>query len=158
MLLGNYTFTNDKLIEKTSYAKYFKNYKYLKTGIMPELKLKQLQNESDSWKKLLDFMMDENIHLKNMLSEVLKNKFDKNLLVEIEGFQNRFIKEDQLVGLLRNDVAGLDKLLEREIFEDGKIVNEIDRRLKNLRNNIVYAEKQFGKLKLEFNNYLSENI
>ena len=125
---------------------------------MPELKLKQLQYESDTWKRLLGFMMDENIHLKNRLSEVLKDKFDKNLLVEIEGFQNNFIKEDELIGLLRNDVAGLDKLLEREIFEDGKIVNEIDRRLKNLRNNIVYAEEQFGKLKLEFNNYLSENI
>jgi hypothetical protein len=125
---------------------------------MPELKLKQLQYESDTWKRLLGFMMDENIHLKNRLSEVLKDKFDKNLLIEIEGFQNNFIKEDELIGLLRNDVAGLDKLLEREIFEDGKIVNEIDKRLKNLRNNIVYAEKQFGKLKLEFNNYLSENI
>ena len=125
---------------------------------MPELKLKQLQYESDTWKRLLGFMMDESIHLKNRLSEVLKDKFDKNLLVEIEGFQNNFIKEDELIGLLRNDVAGLDKLLEREIFEDGKIVNEIDRRLKNLRNNIVYAEKQFSKLKLEFNNYLSENI
>ena len=125
---------------------------------MPELKLKQLQYESDTWKRLLVFMMDENIHLKNRLSEVLKDKFDKNLLVEIEGFQSNFIKKDELIGLLRNDVAGLDKLLEREIFEDGKIVNEIERRLKNLRNNIVYAEKQFGKLKLEFNNYLSENM
>ena len=125
---------------------------------MPELKLKQLQYESDTWKRLLGFMMDENIHLKNRLSEVLKDNFDKNLLEGVEGFQNNFIKEDELIGLLRNDVAGLDKLLEREIFEDGKIVNEIDKRLKNLRNNIVYAEKQFGKLKLEFNNYLSENI
>ena len=125
---------------------------------MPELKLKQLQYESDTWKRLLGFMMDENIHLKNRLSEVLKDNFDKNLLEGVEGFQNNFIKEDELIGLLRNDVAGLDKLLEREIFEEGKIVNEIDRRLKNLRNNIVYAEKQFGKLKLEFNNYLSENI
>lgn len=125
---------------------------------MPDLRLKQLQYESDTWKRLLGFIMDENIQLKNRLSEVLKDKFDNNLLVEVEGFQNNFIKEDELIGLLRNEVAGLDKLLEREIFEDGKIGNEIDRRLKNFRNNIVYAEKQFGKLKLEFNSYLSENI
>ena len=133
-------------------------YKYLKLDYMPELKLKQLQYESDTWKRLLVFMMDENIHLKNRLSEVLKDQFDKNLLVEVEGFQNNFIKEDEMIGLLRNDVAELDKLLVREIFEDGKIINEIDRRLKNLRNNIIIAERQFGKLKLEFNNYLSENI
>ena len=134
------------------------NYKHLKLGDMPELKLKQLQYESDSWKRLLRFMMDENIHLKNRLSEVLKDQFDKNLLVEVEVFQNNFIKEDGLVALLRNDVAELDKLLVREICEDGKIINEIDRRLNNLRNNIMNAELQFGKLKSEFNSYLLENM
>jgi regulator of replication initiation timing len=125
---------------------------------MPELKLKQLQYESDSWKRLLGFIMDENIHLKNRLSEVLKDKFDNNLLEEVEGFQSSFIKEDELIGLLRNDVAELDKLLVREIFEDGKIANEIDKKLNRLRNNITIAEKQFGKLKVEFNSYLSENV
>ena len=125
---------------------------------MPDLKLKQLQYESDTWKRLLGFLMDENIHLKNRLSDVLNEEFDKDLLLEIEDFQMNFIKEDQLIGLLRNDVAGIDKLFEKEIFEDGKTLNEIDRKLKNLRNNIEYAEKEFRRLKLEFNNYLSENI
>ena len=125
---------------------------------MPDLRLKQLQYESDGWKRVLRFMMDENMRLKNRLSEVLKDQFDKNLLVEVEGFQNNFIKEDEVIGLLRNDVAELDKLLVREISEDGKIIFEIDRRLKNLRNNIMNAEIQFGKLKSEFNGYLLENI
>ena len=55
---------------------------------MPELKLKQLKYESDTWKRLLDFMMDENIQLKNRLSEVLKDQFDKNLLDDVERFQS----------------------------------------------------------------------
>ncbi len=125
---------------------------------MPELKLRQLQYESDTWKRLLGFIMDENIHLKYRLSEVLKDKFNKNLLEEVEIFQSRFLKEDALIGLLRNEVVELDKLLVREIFEDSRIIKEIDRKLKKLRNNIIIAEKQFGKLKSEFNNYLSENI
>ena len=125
---------------------------------MPDLRLKQLQYESDTWKRLLGFMMEENIQLKNRLSEVLKDKFDKNLLVEVEVFQSNFIKEDELVALLRNDVAELDKLLIRGICEDGKIMNKIDIRLKNLRNNIMNAEKQFSKLKSQFNSYLSENM
>lgn len=125
---------------------------------MPDLRLKQLQYESDTWKRLLGFIMDENIQLKNRLSEVLRDRFDKNLLAEVEVFQNYFIKEDALVALLRNDVAELDKLLVREICEDGKIINKIDLRMKNLRNNIMNAEIQFGKLKSEFNNYLSENV
>ena len=125
---------------------------------MPKLKLKQLQYESDTWKRLLGFIMEENSYLKNRISEILKDKFNKNLLEELEGFQSRVVKEDGLIGLLRNDVAELDKLLEREIFEDGKIIKEIDKTLKRLRNNTLVAEKQFNKLKLEFNSFLSENL
>ena len=132
--------------------------KHLIPDYMPELKIKQLQYESNTWKRLLGFMMDENVHLKNRVSEVLKNGFDKGLLEEMESFLSRFIKEDDLIGLLRNEVAELDKLLVREIFEDGQLVKEIDTKLKKLHKNIITAERQLNELKLEFNNYLSENI
>jgi len=132
--------------------------KHLIPDYMPELKIKQLQYESNTWKRLLGFMMDENVHLKNRVSEVLKNGFDKGLLEEMESFHSRFIKEDDLIGLLRNEVAELDKLLVREIFEDGQLVKEIDTKLKKLHKNIITAERQLNELKLEFNNYLSENI
>ena len=85
---------------------------------MPELKLKQLQYERDTLKRLLDFMIVENVHMKNRLSEVLQDKFDKNLLKGIEFFQSTFLKEDELIGLLRNDFAELNKLLVIEIFEN----------------------------------------
>lgn len=125
---------------------------------MAELKIKQLQYESNSWKRLVGFMMDENIHLKNRLSEVLKDKFNRNLLEGVEGFQNRFVKEDELIGLLRNDVAELDKLLLKEsTFEDRNTLSNIDRKLNTLRNNILTAEKEFSNLKMEFNTYLSQN-
>ena len=133
--------------------------KNAKTWIdMPEFKLKQLQFENNTWKRLLCFMMDENIHLKNRIAEILKTTVEKNMLEEIENFQNSFIRQDDLIGLLRNDAFELDRLLVRERFEDGKIIKIIDDRLKKLRNNINIAEKQFSKLKSEFNNYLSENI
>jgi regulator of replication initiation timing len=125
---------------------------------MPALKLKQLQYESDTWKRMLGFMMDENIHLKNRLSEVLKENFDNKLLEDVEHFQSRFVKEDELIGLLRNEVAELDKFLDDGIFNDGIIIKKVDKKLKNLRQNIITAELDFGNLKLAFNNYLSENM
>ncbi len=130
----------------------------LKLEHMPALKTKLLRYESDSWKRSLGFMMEENIHLKNRLSEVLQNKIDKSLLEEIERFQSSFIKEDELVSLLRNDIAELDKLLMRERYEDGEIQKKLSRKVKTLRNNINIAEKQFLKLKSEFTSYLLENI
>ena len=130
----------------------------LKLDHMPELKLRQLQFESDSWKRLLGFIIDENIHLKNRLSEVLKNGFGGNWLEEMETFHNQLVKEDERISLLRNEIAELDRLLVREVFDDGRIIKDIDRRLKKLRHNITNTEEQFGKLKLEFNSFLTENI
>jgi hypothetical protein len=125
---------------------------------MAELKLKQLQYESETWKRLLGFTMDENIHLKNRLSEVLKEKFDKNLLDDVENFQSRFIRADEMIRLLRNDIGEFDRLLAREIFEDGQIISQVEKELKRLRKNIKIAEQELGILKAEFNSYLSENI
>lgn len=125
---------------------------------MPDLKLKQLQYESDTWKRLLAFMMDENVHLKNRLSEVLKNGSDTTLLGELENFQNNFVREDELIRLLRKDIAEVDKLLVREVFEDGKIIKHLNKKMKTLRSNITQVEKKFGQLKSDFHSYLSENI
>lgn len=125
---------------------------------MSDPKLKQLQYESDTWKRLLGFMMDENVHLKNRLSEILMDGFDRHLLAEAENFLNRFIKEDDMVGLIRHDVGELDKLLVREIFENGQLRKEVINKIRKLRNNIKIAEQQFRKLKTDFNGYLSVNI
>lgn len=125
---------------------------------MPPPMLSQFKYESNMWKRLLSFMIDENIHLKGRLVEILTSISDKNLLKEMENFHSKFLKEDELFSLLKSDVAELDKLLIREIFEDGKIFDEINVKLTRFRNNIIKAELQFSQLKLEFNNYLLEML
>ena len=107
---------------------------------------------------MINCIMDENIHLKNRLTEVLKDKFNKNLLDDLEYFHNNFIREDEMIRLMRNDIVELDELLVKEIFEDGKIIKQVERKLHKLHNDLENIQKQFGKLKFEFNNYLSENI
>jgi late competence protein required for DNA uptake (superfamily II DNA/RNA helicase) len=134
------------------------NFKYKKNCCMSEFKLRQLKYETDTWKRLLGFVMEENIHLKNRLSEVLKENFDKNLLNDVEKFYAGFIKEDELIGLLRNDIAELNSLLTREVFEDGMTMKQVERKVKKLRHGVKAAEEHFGKLKSAFNSYLSENI
>jgi hypothetical protein len=121
---------------------------------MPAMKLKQLQYENETWKRLLGFMTDENVHMKNRVSEVLAHSTDKSLLEQLEDFLTRFIKEDEWIGLLRNQAAELDKLLVKEIFMDGKTMKEAVAKLGKIRGNIEVAEKQFDSLKEEFDNYL----
>jgi cell wall assembly regulator SMI1 len=125
---------------------------------MPDDNLERLQDESDAWKRMLNFLIEENIYLKNRVAVILKNCFNKDLLETIEDYQTRFLKEDVRISLLRNDLSEYDKLITREIFEDRAIINEVKRWQKKLHNNITNATKQFKKLQLEFNYFLSENM
>lgn len=125
---------------------------------LPTLKLKQLQHESETWMRLLDFMMSENIHLKNRLSEILKEQFDEKLLSGVENFQNTFLKQDQLIELLRNEVAELNELFLNTLPGTAAIENEIDAKLIKLRDTMITTEREFGKIKLQFNSYISQNI
>lgn len=125
---------------------------------MQDFKIRQLQYESDTWKRTLGFMIDENIHLKNRIAEILKNGFDKSQLAEVESFQNRFIKEDELISIMRNGVVEFDKLIVREIFEDGKLENNVSKKLTQLRHNMHVAENQFSRLKQAFNHYLLSSV
>jgi len=133
-------------------------HKHSKPEMMPGIRPKQLQYESETWKRLLGFMLEENVHLKNRLSEILKNGFNRNFLEEIENFQTRIIKEDERIGLLRHEVVELDKLMAGKTFGDGQISEEINTRIKNLQNSINNAENEFARLKTDFNSYLFANF
>lgn len=122
-----------------------------KKNEMPELKIKQLEFESGMWKRLLNFMIDENIHFKKMLSEILKYDVNKTLLEQIEDFHTRLLKQDEFIGLLRNEISEFDKLTTYEI-DSNENVNTSIKKITNLRNTMMKAENHFEKLKLEFVN------
>ncbi|MDB5277513.1 MAG: hypothetical protein JWR61_2468 [Ferruginibacter sp.] len=119
-------------------------------------KFKQVQFEQDTWKRLLGFMMDENIYLKNRIAEILKDNPDRSLLDDVENFQSRFIVEDEMISILRNDIAHIEKLYAEGETSNGKLIAEINNRLQRLREDIALAEFQFNKLKIEFNTYLTQ--
>ena len=128
----------------------------IKNDRMPGIKLRLLRQERDTWKRILEFMTEENIHLKNRLSEILKGDLEHDLLMTAEIFQNSFVREDELIRLLRKDVFAFDQLLAREIYEDGAIVNKVMKSFKVIRKNISESETQFNQLKYQFSNYLLE--
>lgn len=117
---------------------------------MPQ-KLEQVQYEVSAWKRSLNFIMDENINLKNRLTEILKHGFDNKQLESAEYFQNKFITEDEQIGLLRNDVGAMDKVLSTSEFK-----NAMSQKIDSLRTSIRKTEKHFSELKAEFNNYAFE--
>lgn len=125
---------------------------------MPALKIQQLQYESDGWKRTLIFLTDENIHLKNRLSEILQENSGKDLLIHAENFQTSFIRQDALIGLLKNDISQFDKLLISELLADEIFEASVELFCQNIRTKIITVKNQFDQLKIEFNEYLLENM
>lgn len=116
---------------------------------MPDLTLKQIHYETEAWKKLAYYMMEENAQLKTWLGEILKGR-SHNMLVEyVAKYQNEFIHIDELLSILRNHLANLDKLLEcQNYITDNK--DESLRRLEIIRNITKNTEQQFIKTRDEF--------
>jgi len=130
----------------------------MKTCTIPDLKIRQVKYEIDTWKRLLDFMNEENIRSKDRLSEILQDKFDKNLLEEVECFHGSFLKADGLIVLLRNDVTEVDDLLTKGMLDNEKHSHQTEKLLKRLRNNMVAVENQFSHTRSAFNSFLLQNI
>ncbi|HYM94202.1 MAG TPA: hypothetical protein VET23_08690 [Chitinophagaceae bacterium] len=127
--------------------------------ISSELKIRQFRHESNTWKRTLEFIMQENTHLKNRLCEVLKTVLvDEDLVNAAEQYQNHFVREDEAIHLLRGDIANHDKLLVREVYEDGNLIRDVVRRQKKLATEVKNATLEFHKLKFDFNNYLGEAL
>ncbi|MCF3108304.1 hypothetical protein LL912_05900 [Niabella sp. CC-SYL272] len=123
---------------------------------MNDPKFQQIQYECDTWKRAVTFMMEESIIMKNRLSEVLRTHFNRNLLEGIELLLNKLIRNDERIGIFRDDL----KLLEASgtghfTEQDEKL---FESRIRLLHNDLLQMEKQFARLKSEFNHYLLDQI
>ena len=118
----------------------------------------QYRHETDTWKRYLHFIQQENNHLKNRLSQVLQHDTDEQFLERAEYFQNKFVAEDDTVNMLRQDIQELDHLLTKESGEDGTILKDLQKKLKKMQKDMEIVERQFSKLKSDFNFYLAESL
>ena len=125
---------------------------------MGMLKLKQFQSEADTWKRMLAFVMEENVLLKFRLSEIMKEAPELLPLDDLEMFQSLFIEQDRFITFLRNELLEFDKLLVRETFEDGKLYRKVAAHQKSLRKTVRDAEKNFSKLKSDFHEFVIETL
>jgi hypothetical protein len=113
----------------------------------------RIQDVLGMWKQLLDARMEENIYLKYKISEILKNNFNQNLLDEIEEFQTQFIKEDELINLLRKDISELDNYILSKEFQNGKIEKFVNTKIENLRKHIADSTIRLRVSKSAFDNF-----
>jgi hypothetical protein len=114
----------------------------------------QLLWEIDSLFRTLVYLKQENIFLKNRLSEVIK---DINIddMQKIEEFQSRFLNKDTIMSIIQHDISLQKKLLTTASNEKG-ITDTILKKQKKLRDETELLEKKLIVLRTSFNTYLAD--
>lgn len=122
---------------------------------MIQLNLRQWQYESDGWKRQLEFNECETGYLLERLSQAIRESGDENFLANAERFQSRFVDLHQGMRALKAQVAAFDHILVEELYLDGEPVNGTVKIFHNLKNRVAAEEREFRKLKAEFDQYIS---
>lgn len=118
----------------------------------------ELIHENEGWRKQLAILEDENIHFKTRLADILKRSSHKDQLENLEYFQNRFLKMDEQLSLLKHEVREQLYHLQQEHFHvNGEYKRAVDLQ-KRLEVKIIIIQENFDKLSTEFNSYLEDNF
>jgi len=122
-------------------------------------KMDQYQHETLMWARSLDFFKQENNYLKNRLSEVVDKTSDKYFLAQAEHFQNQFIIKDEFIDELKHDVNEQLRQLKSQTVRISSQMADMEEKYSehqdNLREQMIYLEKDFTTLRNEFQDYLN---
>jgi len=118
--------------------------------------INRLLIENENWKQALGFISKENSELKTGLAEFLStlDRTNYDVLEITENFQNLFIKEDETVRSFRIEIADQQKLLLRDLYEDGDLFHKVIMRQQKLRKEFKKMKEGFKGIKSEFTKYV----
>lgn len=118
--------------------------------------LNQFQFEIHSWIRLVEFLNQENTHLKNRLSEVIDQIKDREKLALAEHFQNQFIVKDDIYDHILYDLKKqAHKWREIKTISSKDISDELAKTQKNLGDQIEFIERDHTLITKDYNTYLS---
>ena len=117
----------------------------------------EIKYENEVGKKLLQGLQQDNVLLKNKLSEILKLNIRDGVLEKAENFQTSFLLADERISFLRKDNMELCRQF-LKATGDRNAIEELSQKQKQLKKQIKQEEKEFNKLKLAFNNYIASVI
>lgn len=103
-------------------------------------------------------MLEENIHLKNTVAGFLQNDFTNIQLEEIESYLSKFLKKDELIAILKNEIATFERYLDMEPSAKMNDIEDLDLKLRFIRNDVLDTKMKFDSLQISFYNFLIKNI
>jgi hypothetical protein len=119
----------------------------------------ELHAEHGEWLNKLEFYVDEISIQRIRLSEIASKNTSKEILAQVEHFQNQFIVQKENIDELRHAIKDHEIYVENRVTENP--VDSDHRQLHDhpkMRENFDGFEKNFNSLRHEFNAFLSKNM
>ncbi len=121
--------------------------------------LSHLHSVCEDWKKELQFFRDEIRVLRNRLGDIVlkNNNYNKDILPQVDHFENKFRILETHVKELMRDVKGKDKAISSQVAAQPKHINvrmvETDQTIEDL---MLITSKDFYDTKNEYYKFVSE--
>jgi hypothetical protein len=116
----------------------------------------QYNFENSSWIRLIEYLHQENTHMKNRLSEIIDQITSKESLGLAEQYQNRFLTKDDLYDHMLHVLTGQAiKWRELKSKSSSVICIEIKKTHKKIKEQMEYIEQDHALIKQDYNTYLS---
>lgn len=113
--------------------------------------------EHKQWRRELLFWEDELKSFKNRLNEIVNRWTDKNVLANLEHFQNQFINQAEIIDKMQHDInMHENKIVENTRNGEDLLDLNLSRKHIEFRNNMEIQRHIYGDLKKEFFRFLTK--
>ena len=121
--------------------------------------ISDLHSEHIEWLNKLSFNKDEIQSFNKRLAEVINANNVKEVAVNVEHFQNQFIRQNEVIDELRHEIKQYENSLVMQVEANPVAA---DHRLivdhPQLRDQMEIFEKIYNDLKMEFNHFLTKTL
>lgn len=118
-----------------------------------------LHHQSNDWNRELEFYKDEIAVLAKRLEEAASKNTSKEILAQVEHFQNKFIMLREQVDVLKHDVSAYAKSIEDIVKDKPEHTNEKSSSTNEaLLERVNDLAKSLANTRFEFNGFLANTL
>ena len=133
----------------------------MSTSTVPQSRVRigDLHFDQREWLNALQFYKEDITILEHRLEDIARRNTKQEVLAELEHFQNQYIRQREVIDVLRHDIKQHENFLEKESKEHA---TAIDHRgfgdHTELRNQMETFEKLYRELKDEFYRWVAKSM
>jgi hypothetical protein len=114
------------------------------------------QVEYKNWLKSIDVYKSELSKMQKQLEELTSGYYNRNIAIQVERFQNRFIRQKEVIDTLRHNVKAHENDLELLEEKDNDMLrNKVKTERWKLRDEVRVFKDLFVELEQDFNDFLA---